>query len=157
MKSPITTTQKTSSRYLISQLLGDSIFAIIGIFFLSRVDTLRSQWRFDLVESAQVTAIVFFIVAFLSAIYHVMVSKTYVNVYADMIEGKGMQKVAMQSINLRFDQITGISTSRGFMNLEATGLNEFLVINTAAGNYKIITTSERTKEIIEFFNKAQGK
>ena len=142
MNNPIITTQKTSSRYLASQLIYDVLFIFIGIYFMAKG------------LSAFCTFLIF---GGLSALYHAMVSSAYVDIYADRIEGKGMQKVAMQSINLRFDQITDISTSRGFMNLEATGMNEFLVINTSAGSYKIITTSARAKEIVDFCKNAQGK
>lgn len=157
MNTPIVTTQKTSSRYLISKLMFDAIFLIIGIYFFSLVDDLSAQWRYDLIDTVKRAGWIFVILGLAFAVYHVMASQTYVDIYADRLEGKGMQKFTAQSISLRFDQVTDISLSKGFMNVEVSGLIGFLVISTVAGSYKIVTTTERAKEIIDFYKKEQGK
>ena len=61
-----------------------------------------------------------------------------------------MQGVQNKSFDLSFDKISGISISKGFLNLESNG-GVFLFINTNGGNYKAITTEERVKEIIDYY------
>lgn len=71
-----------------------------------------------------------------------------------------MQGIQSKTFALRYEQILDISSSRGFLNLES-GSGVFLVINTPAGSYKIITNKAKEKEILEFYDslkeQADGK
>ncbi|MBQ2887946.1 MAG: hypothetical protein IJE29_03365 [Firmicutes bacterium] len=151
MENPIITTKKTSILYLANQIPKDIAFVIIGIFCQSMVERLRYNWEFSAANNMGTAAELCFIVACLSFTYHVMVSQTVAEVYSDKIVGKGMQKLSVKSFDLRYDQITEISTSKGLLNVE-TGSCVFLVINTSGNEYKIITTPDRAKEIMEHYN-----
>ena len=89
--------------------------------------------------------------AVLGIVYHAMVSRTYADLYPNRIVGSGMQGIQTKSFNLRFDQIVGISVSQGFLNLEANP-GAFLIVNTSAGDYKVITTKARANEMVEYYN-----
>lgn len=151
------TTRKTSAAYVIPQLLGDFILAgFAGFALVQGAELYDSYWYRSEGKSLQTLGYIFFFVAMLSALYHVMVSKTYVDFFEDRVSGSGMQGIQSKSFNLHFDQISGISTSKGFLNFEAAG-GTFLVINTLAGNYKIITTEARANEIIEYYSTAANR
>ena len=151
MENPIITTRKTGMLYLANQIPNDIAFLVIGIFCLSRVEPLRYNWEFSAADTMNTIAILCFFLAFLSFTYHIMVYKTVADVYSDKIVGKGLQKLAVKSFDLRYDQITEITTSKGLLNIE-TGACVFVVINTTGSEYKIITTPDRAKEIMEHYN-----
>ena len=151
MENTFITTKNTGVKYLASQLLSDAIFVIIGIFCQSKVEPLRRSWEFSAANTMSTIAVICFIVAFLSVIYHIMVFTTVAEVSGGKITGKGLQKIALKEFNLRYDQITEMSTSKGMLNVE-TGACVFLVINTVGGEYKVITTPERAKEITDHFH-----
>lgn len=130
MNNPILTTRKTSTEKFIGDLISAVIFVIIGLWF---------SWPFLLL-------------ALIDFLYHWMQFNTYADVYQDRIIGKGMQKIAQQSFDLRFDQIVDMSQSKGFLNL-GSGNGVFLVINTAGGSYQIVTKPDRANEIMEFYRK----
>lgn len=155
-KQLIQTTKQTSRAYLIPNLVVDFLFfGIAGYFFARSSDLYASYWYRSEGETLQKVGILVFLLAFLSALYHVMVARTYADVFADRIAGSGMQGISCKSFNLRFDQVTGISASKGILNLES-GSGVFLVINTSAGNYKVITTDARAKEIIKYYSRIEN-
>lgn len=151
------TTRKTSTGYAISQLLGDLVLIGIGGFALVRgADLIGSYWYRDEGRALQMLGYFFLFDAVLSALYHGIVSRTYMDIFEDRIIGSGMQGIQSKSFNLRFDQIVGISSSKGFLNIESAG-GTFLVINTVAGNYKVITTEARAREVLDFFSNTANR
>ena len=150
-RKPILTTKKTYMTYWIGQVLGDSLFVGLGVFcFIRAGELIDSYWYRSDGEKMQALGFAFMLVWFLSTIYHMMVIRTYADVHENRISGSGMQGIQTKSFDLRFEQIAGISISKGFLNLEAGG-GAFLIINTAAGEYKIITTQARANEIVEYY------
>lgn len=151
-KRPVLTTRKTNKRYLIPNLISDILFDVgLAVFLYMRGSKLyESYWYRSEGEVLQRIAAAFFLLGLLSALYHTMISRTYADVFMDRIVGSGMQGIQTKSFILRFNQISGISTSKGILNIE-TGACVFLVINTSSGNYKVITTEERANSIIEHY------
>lgn len=152
-KRPILTTRKTSKVYLISQLVGDILFGggLSGYLLMRGVELCESFWYRSEGEKLISIGFVFFFLSALAACYHIIVSRTYADIYENRFSGSGMQGVQYKSFDLRSEKIEGVSISRGFLNLESSG-GVFLVINTAAGNYKIITTEARAKEILNYYS-----
>ena len=148
------TTKNTSIGYLIGQIVPDLMFVAAGIFCLQTVEPLRNRWRFELADTMGSMGTLFFILAFITMVYHIMVATTVIEVRDDKITGKGLQNFAIKNFRLRFDQVSSMSTSKGILNLE-TGNCVYLIINTASGNYKIVTTPQRANEIIDYFNDFQ--
>lgn len=134
-------------------LVADILFGggLACFLFVRGIELMESFWyRSD----GQTLITIGFIVVFyemLSAFYHVMVSRTYANVFENRLSGIGMQGIQSKSFHLRSEQIAGVSISKGFLNIES-GDSVFLVINTAAGNYKIITSAARAKEILDYYS-----
>lgn len=150
-RKPIFTTKKTYMTYWIGQVLGDSLFVGLGVFcFIRAGELIDSYWYRSDGEKMQALGFAFMLVWFLSTIYHMMVIRTYADVHENRITGSGMQGIQAKSFDLRFEQIAGISISKGFLNLEAGG-GAFLIINTSAGEYKVITTQARANEIVEYY------
>lgn len=153
-KRPISTTRKTSIGYLVGQMIGDGCFVGLSVFFFIRAgELIESYWYRSQGATLRTAGIVCLLLGVLSACYHVMVSRTYADIFEDRISGSGMQGIQNKSFSLRFDQIVGVSVSKGFLNLEAGG-GAFLIINTSAGDYKIITTAERANEIAEYYSRS---
>lgn len=150
---PVLTTRKTNIGYLILDLGGNIIVdGILAAFCFIRGEELyETYWYRSEGTALQNLGIVIFILAILSGIYHAMVARTYVDIFEDRIVGNGMQGIQCKSFILRYDQISDISVSKGFLNLES-GSGTFLVINTPAGNYKIITSKARAEEIAAYFS-----
>lgn len=157
-KKPILTTRKTNLLYMITELLSDGIITVgLASFFLIRAEELyASYWYRSEGETLQRVGFIVLFFGLLSICYHAMVSRTYVDIFGDHISGSGMQGIQCKSFELRFDQIVDLSVSKGFLNLESCG-GAFLVINTAAGNYKIITTDARAKEIVGYYTSAVNR
>lgn len=82
-----------------------------------------------------------FIFAFINLLYKLMVSSTFANIYSNKIVGKGLQQLTVKDFDLSFMQVTDIS---------CTG--RFLDINTAAGKYKVVTSANLAKEIFHYYN-----
>lgn len=145
-------TRKTQMGYLIPNLVVDILIdgGIAGFCFVQGAELYASFWYRSEGEAIQRVAGMFFLLGVLSALYHIMVSRTYVDFFEDRAVGVGMQGIQSKSFDLRYDQIVGISSSKGFLNLES-GSGVFLVINTPAGNYKVITTTARGNEILEYY------
>ena len=154
----ILTTRKTNLSYLIPNLVVDFLIdgGLAGFFYMRGAELYASYWYRSEGEALQKLSAMFFLLAVLSAVYHIMVSRTYANVFEDRITGSGMQGIQCKSFDLRLDQIADLSTSKGILNLE-TGACVYLVINTPAGNYKIITTEARANEIIEYYSNAVNR
>lgn len=161
MNNPILTTRKTSNGKFIKDRIGIVIGIVVGFFisryFFNMAEKAEELWRFSDardIRSAGVSLIIAIIViSALEFVYYYMQFQTYADVYQDRIVGKGMEKIVMQSsFDLRFDQIVDISQNNGFLNV-GSGKSVFLVIKTAGGSYQISTTSDRAKEIMEFYRK----
>lgn len=151
-RQPVLTTRKTHMAYWASQVLGDSLFIGLATFcFIRAGELIESYWYRSDGEKIQTLGFVFAVVGILSLMYHAMVIRTYADLHENRITGSGMQGIQTKSFNLRFDQIAGISISKGFLNLEAGG-GVFLIINTSAGDYKIVTTNARANEIVEYYS-----
>lgn len=151
-RQPVLTTRKTHMAYWVSQVLGDSLFIGLAVFcFIRAGELIESYWYRSDGEKMQTLGFVFAVVGILSLMYHAMVIRTYADLHENRITGSGMQGIQTKSFNLRFDQIAGISVSKGFLNLEAGG-GVFLIINTSAGAYKIVTTNARANEIVEYYS-----
>lgn len=151
-RRPVLTTRKTHMAYWISQVLGDGLFIGLAAFcFIRASELIESYWYRSDGEKMQALGFAFMLVWFLSFIYHMMVIRTYADVHENRIAGSGLQGIQTKSFDLRFEQIAGISISKGFLNLEAGG-GAFLIINTSAGEYKIITTLARANEIVEYYS-----
>lgn len=150
MEHHILSTKGAGRKYLVSKLIGDIIFAGIGFFFLSKVETLQNNWQFSLAETASKSATVFFLLALLFATYHIMIATTVAELYDDKIVGKGLQKIMLKDFHLRFEQITEIATTKGVLMETATCV--FLAINTASGEYKVLATPEAAAKIRDHFN-----
>ncbi len=148
----LVTTKKTNTGYLVSNMLGDGLFLGLAVFFYMRgTDLVDSYWYRKDGEAVLTLALALAMCGFLSLLYHVMVSRAYADVFTDRIVGMGMQGIQCKSFDLRWNQITGISISKGFLNIESGG-GVFLIINTSAGNYKIITTEVRAKKVTEIYS-----
>lgn len=153
MNNPILTTRKTSTGKFVANLFGDGIGVAIAIWCFKQVDKLERYWKFSEAKAIEKLAIVMLMLSAVEFLYHLMLFSTYADVYEDRIAGKGIEKFVVQStFDLRFDQIVSISQNKGFLNTKSDK-NAFLMINTAAGSYKISTTAERANEIMEFYLK----
>ena len=151
-RRPVLTTRKTYMAYWVSQVLGDSLFIGLAVFCFIRADELiDSFWYRSDGENVQTLGFFFAVVGILSLMYHAMVIRTYADLHENRITGSGMQGIQIKSFDLRFEQIAGISVSKGFLNLEAGG-GAFLIVNTSAGEYKVITTPARANEIVEYYS-----
>ena len=151
MEKNIITTKGTNGSYVTHQLITDLFYVIIGVFCAQKVEPLRDNWQFSAANTVMTASIICFFLAFLSVIYHVMVATTIAEVSNGTISGKGLQGISVKSFQLRFDQVSSITTSKGFLNIE-TGNGAYLIVNTTSGNYKVITSPNRANEIMELFN-----
>ena len=152
-KRPFFTTKKTHMAYWVTQVIGDSCFLALAAFsFIRARDLIDSYWYRSEGEKLQTVGFLMMAIFFLSFLYHAMVSRTYADFFEDRITGSGMQGIQNKSFSIRLDQVVGISVSKGFLNMEAGG-GAFLIINTAAGDYKIVTTTARANEIAEYYSK----
>lgn len=155
MRKPVFTTQKTNIGYLVSSLMSDIIFVVIGIVCSQKAADLRAYWRFDEAESMGLLSTMCFIVALLSFVYHIMVSATCADIYSNGIIGKGLQGITLKNFKLRLENITNISSSKGFLNMES-GSGVFLMIDTDHGSYKVITTADCAGKITNYWNSTKG-
>lgn len=156
-RRPILTTRKTSSPYLCVQMVIDSVFIALAVFFLIRgAELIDSFWYREEGEKLQMAGYAFFVAWFLAVSYHMMISRTYLDLFNGRISGMGMQGVQCKSFELRFDQIVGLSVSKGFLGLES-GAGSFVIVNTIAGEYKIITTNARASEIMECYSNGMSR
>ena len=151
MNKETLTTKGSGSSYLMSQLFSDLLFVVAGIFCARSVGTLQSQWEFEAAKAMSTFSMICFAVAFLSILYHIMVFQSVAEIDEYEVKGKGMQGISAKSFSVHFDQISDISISKGFLNIE-TGKCVYLIINTATGNYKVITTPEKAKQFVEYFH-----
>lgn len=145
------TTRKTSLGYLIINLIGDFLVnSLLLSFCIIKGEELMSTYVYRS-EGRALQNFGFFLIIYagLSALYHSTVYRTSVDVFEDRIVGTGMQGIQSKSFDLRFDQLNGVSVSKGFLSIES-GSGVFLVINTPAGNYKILTKEARAREIMDF-------
>ena len=155
-KPPLFTTRNTGKGYLIprllSDILGNSILAVSC--FVKGAELYSTYWYRSKGNALHVLGVLLVASGILSAVYHIMVYRTYADVFADRIVGSGMQGIQCKEFILRIDQINDISISRGFLNIEAGGgkYGVFLVINSVAGKYRIMTTEARAREILEQFS-----
>ena len=149
-KTPLTT-KGAGRRYLIPQLFSDVLYVVLGVVCAQMVTPLKYQWQFKAANAMSTLSVLFFGVALVSILYHVMVSQTVVEMQERKITGKGLQGISNRGFSLEFDQIVSIATSKGFLNLE-TGKNVYLILNTISGNYKIIATPDCAKEFVEYYN-----
>ena len=152
MHNPILTTRKTSTGKLISDLISAGIGIAVAFWLFKQIHKLESRWMFSEANTIEKLASVILVITLIDFLYHLMQFKTYADVYQERIVGKGIQKIALQSFDLRFDQIVDISRSKGFLNIES-GNSVFLMVNTAGGSYKIVTKPDRANEIVEFYRK----
>lgn len=153
-RRPVLTTRKTCKSYLVGQLISDGLFIAVAVLAFVQADKLiRSYWYKSEGQTLQTCGFLLLFLALMSAVYHIMVSRTYADLCENRISGSGMQKIQTKSFDLKFDQIVGISVSKGFLNIEA-GNGAFLIINTSAGAYKVVTTAARAKEIAEYYSNA---
>lgn len=153
-RKPVLTTRKTSKLYLVWELSSDVVPLVFAVIMFAQADKLvRSYWYKSEGQTLQTFGFLLIFFALMSAVYHVMVSRTYADIFENRISGSGMQRIQTKSFDLKFDQIVGISVSKGFLNIEA-GNGAFLIINTSAGDYKVVTTAARAKEIAEYYSNA---
>lgn len=154
--SLILTTKKTNKVYCVANFLPD--FAILAAAVYCHVranELLSSYWHRSDGETLMRAAGVLIVLGVLSLVYHTMVGTTYAELFEDRITGSGMVKLQTKSFSLSFDQIQEISTSKGFLNMEA-GSAMFLIISTPGRDYKVITTVARANEFIEHYNRIRA-
>lgn len=156
-RRPILTTRKTSALYLRVQMVIDSVFIGFAVLFLLRgAELIDSFWYREEGEKLQMVGYACFVAWFLAVSYHMMISRTYLDLFNGRISGMGMQGIQCKSFELRFDQIVGLSVSKGFLGLES-GAGSFVIVNTIAGEYKIITTNARANEIMECYSNGMNR
>lgn len=164
MNHTILTTRNTTKKWFFSKRISVAIEAGVGVLIMmwlfKKADELESVWRFSDANEVGSLAVqlgfVTLVIVVLEAAYYYMQYTSYADVYQDRIAGKGMQTLMLKDFDLRFDQIVNISQNNGFLSA-GTEKNVFLEINTVGGNYKIRTTADCAREIMEFFQRTRGQ
>lgn len=141
MNNIVYTTKKTNVAYLIAGIVESLVYAGIGIYCLQLKEDMLSSWQFDYANTLGIASVFSFISAFINLLYKLMSSSTFADIYCDKIVGKGLRQLIATDFDLSFQQITDISYTGRFLN-----------INTAAGKYKIVTNAKRAKEIFDHYN-----
>lgn len=144
MNKLIMTTKKTNTAYLIAGLIESLLYAGIALYCLQLKEDMIVEWRFSYADTLNTCAIVLFFFAAINFLYKLSASTSYADVYSNKIAGKGIQLFAVKDFDLNFDQVTDISCTGRFLN-----------INTPAGKYKVITNAACAKEIFEHYNSAK--
>lgn len=153
MKTLLLTTRDTNKVSKISAIISgilDIVFVILAFaFFNNQQNSLPTSLRDDFVkESAGLIILV--AVAFGAMIiytaYQFVICRSYVDVYSDRVEGKGIQNVyQVIDFSLSYDKIT---------NITCAGI--YVHIHTAGGQYKILTNAETAKKVYEYYNSVRS-
>lgn len=136
MNAPLITTRDTNKASKLSAVISGILDVIFAIMFIS---FFKDQ---DLEE---VAGLIVLCVAVLGGLviytaYQFSICRSYVDVYEDRLEGKGIQNgYQLTDFTLSYDKITNVSCS---------GIN--VLIHTSGGNYKILTNAETSKKVYEY-------
>lgn len=150
----IYSTRKTNKRYVISNILVQLVAVLlVEGWLMSRIEEYSEYYIFyrDTVDSLTKLCVILAIVFIVELAYHCIVLATHLDVYDDHVEGSGLVGLRNQTFKFKMDQITSISTTGGFLNIQASpGL--FVVITTTSGSQKILTSKDRANAILAYWN-----
>lgn len=141
MSEPIITTKNTNAAYLIAGLIESLLYVGIGMYCLELRKDFIASWRFSYADTMNTCAILLFIFGAINFLYKLIASTSFADVYSSKIVGKGLQQFVVKDFDLNFSQVTDISCTGRFLN-----------INTPAGKYKIVTNANRAKEVFDYYN-----
>lgn len=144
MNTPILTTRDTnkiSKVFAIISGILDILFAVFILnFFKKRIDAVPGYMRDDYTEaiSGLIALVAIALAASLFyAAYQFVICRSYVDVYENRLEGKGIQNVyQIVDFNLSYDNITSV-TCRGL----------YIHIQTPGGKFKILSNAETAQKV----------
>lgn len=149
MEQPIITTNGTNQASKLSAKLSallPIIFAIaIFSFFRGQLEPYPKYVQEKILEDCAgliIISAISFLALSMFVIYQFLITTSYVNVYADRMEGKGIQNVIqVVDFKLSYSQITSV-----------TSMGNSVYINTPGGKYRILTDAKTAAEIFAYYN-----
>lgn len=148
MDKPILTTKGTSKKTKTWRILSMTLSPVFMLLILFIWLNSYPDYARDMIMDEYgytIGIIIAIVIAFdlLWGLVQVAQCESYVDVYEDRMEGKGILKVIqMWPFKLDHSKIVGVACSANF-----------LYINTQNGKYTILTDAQTAKEITEYFNK----
>lgn len=149
MENPIISTKGTNQSIrkimvIISLVL--LIFSILCLFIIrGEINSYPSLYRAAVMRKyVPLIILVVFgcVLGFLALLLVLHLCSSYVDVYADRMEGKFIQDgIQVVYVNLSFDKITSITYAR-----------TSVYINTANTKYAVMTSPSNAKQIFDFYN-----
>ena len=149
MKQPLITTRDTNKTSRTGAIIGgvlDVLFAIFMICFIKgKADKVPSYLQDEFWE-ASAGLIIFCVIVLgcmvIYTVYQFSICNSYVDVYDDHMEGKGIQNIyQIVDFNLGYDKIVSVTCS---------GI--YLSIQTSGGKFKILTNVETAKKVYDHYN-----
>ncbi len=146
MKKAILSTRKTDTKRTTAAIAMSIIMCIMGIVVIAFY-VFAADYIFD-----NSMIFILFLGLFVIADGIVMIAincfyaKTYIDIFEDRIEGKGLQGMSLMDFNIKMDRIVNISVE-----------NMFIYIHTASGKYKIRTSKDTATKVFSYLNQVCGK
>lgn len=153
MSSRIFSTRNTTRTYLLVNMITTLILdGLIFWWLLKRAKELyATYWYRDEAGTLITLAIMVVVLCLINLIRYGTIGGTYLDIYEGRIRGTGMCGWQRQNFDLRREQVVSLTTSKGSL-FNSSNPGMFLIVNTTAGNYKVLTSTECAYEIVAYFN-----
>ncbi len=144
MNTPILTTRDTNKISkvfaIISGILDIVLAAFVFSFFKKRIDSVPYYMQDAYTEEISGFigfAAIAFIAAIFYSVYQFVICRSYVDVYENRLEGKGIQNVyQIVDFNLSYDNITSVTCRGPYLNIQTPG-----------SKYKILTNVKTAQKV----------
>lgn len=154
MNKPILTTEGTNKMMKISAIISATAAVAVAFFifnfFQDQLGDLPSYAQELYLEKAAgliILEVVLCGLLLIYAAYQWATCRSYVNVYEDRLEGKGIQNIyQIVDFSLSYDKIVNV-----------TCMNMYVYIHTAAGKYKIVTNINTAKAVYNYYTQVGSK
>lgn len=139
MTGIILSTKNTNKQYK-RGIISAIVLSVLGIIIMGIYCFFRSK------SSADELILIFLAGLFLlgdgiiTATFKYLFSKSYMDMYTDRIEGKGIQGFSVLDFSVNLNQVLNISTE---------GI--FIKIDTNCGTYKIISDKVTAKKVFDYY------
>ena len=141
MNSAIISTEGSLKSFKVAQFICSIIYLILGVFVFCLGLALSSFTGNPACVMLIIVGILTVVLGFVTLITTKARSRTYIKIYADKVEGVGMQGSRVASFNLQYSQINSISNEKDWIH-----------IHTAVGSFKVLTKRELSNQIVNYFN-----
>lgn len=149
MNKPLITTAGTNKMMKVSAFvyaIAAVLFAIFIYNFFSNQIASYPKYAQEIYLQEAAGLIIFEVIIcgfmLIYAAYLWATCRSYVNVYEDRLEGKGIQNVyQIVDFSLSYDKITNVTCT-----------SMYIYIHTPGGKYKIVSNVQTAKEVFNYYN-----